>query len=388
METTADLEPMFKPFRCGTLELKNRVVMAPMGRNFAQGGVVGPAYREYYARRARAGVALCVSEAAAIGHPVASTDVMHANFFGDEALAAWRAVVDAVHDAGGSFMPQIWHAGMLRGPAGSDMVPNGELSPIGPSGWAEPLVQPMGWVNAIDHAQQLNDPMTESDIADVIAAFGKAAADAKVVGADGVQIHAAHGYLIDQFFWDRTNRRTDGYGGDLVARTRFAVEVVRECRRQAGDDFPIVLRWSQWKQQDYRVKLAHSPQELERFLAPLSGAGIDIFDCSTRRFWEPEFEGSDLNLAGWTKKLTGKPTITVGSIGLDKENWIEGDEMPLSDAGIASLAPLMERLDRDEFDLVAIGRALIVNPEWPLLLKQGRLDQLRPYSNQSLMELA
>src|SRR5271154_7237886 len=87
-------------------------------------------------------------------------------------------------------------------------------------------------------------------------------------------------------------------------------------RRATGPDFPIILRFSQWKQQDYAARLAKTSDELARFLEPLSTAGVDIFHCSQRRFWEPEFEGSDLNLAGWTKKLTGKPTVTVGRVAL------------------------------------------------------------------------
>jgi len=116
-----------------------------------------------------------------------------------------------------------------------------------------------------------------------------------------------------------TNQRVDGYGGDLVARTRFAVEVIREVRRQVGPEFPASLHFSQWTLQDNHAKLAHSPAELERFLSPLTAAGVDLFHCSQRRFRKPEFEGSSLNLAGWSRKLTGKPTITVGSITLNEE---------------------------------------------------------------------
>ncbi len=381
------MEALFDPLTVKSLKLPNRIVMAPMGRNFAQAGVVGPAYAEYYARRARAGVALIIGEASAIGHPVASSDVMHADFHGSEALAGWAAVAKAVQAEGGLFMPQIWHAGLLRGPAGAELVPNSQLPPVGPSGWAEPLVHRIGWVNAIETAQQLNTPMSQRDIDDVIAAFGTAAKNAQLIGADGVQIHAAHGYLIDQFFWDRTNRRADGYGGNLAARLRFAVEVIEECRRQVGPDFPILFRYSQWKQQDYHVKLAPTPLALEKFLTPLSEAGIDLFDCSTRRFWDAEFAGSDLNLAGWTKKLTGKPTMTVGSVGLSHANWADEGEFSLSNSGLASLAPLIERLQRGEFDLVALGRVLVTNPEWPLLVREGRFAELRPYENQHLSTL-
>jgi 2,4-dienoyl-CoA reductase-like NADH-dependent reductase (Old Yellow Enzyme family) len=132
--------PLFQPFRHKGLSLSNRIVMVPMGRNFARGGVVGSAYADYFARRAAAGVALCIGEASAIGHPVASTNIMHADFHGEAPRAGWEAVAGAVQAAGGRFMPQIWDAGLLRGPVGSDQVPNRHLPPVGPSGWAEPLV--------------------------------------------------------------------------------------------------------------------------------------------------------------------------------------------------------------------------------------------------------
>src|SRR5262249_50190324 len=158
-----DLSALFSPFSVKTLRLANRVVMSPMGRNFAQGGVVGPAYRDYFRRRAAGGVALCIGEASAVEHPVASTDVMHAHFHGDEGLAGWREVARAVHEAGGAFMAQIWHAGLLRGLGPSEQIPNALLPPIGPSGWAEPLVHRVGWINAIETPQRLNEPMSQAD---------------------------------------------------------------------------------------------------------------------------------------------------------------------------------------------------------------------------------
>lgn len=379
---------LFEPVRIGALELPNRIVMAPMGRNFADDGVQPAAFADYFVRRVRGGVGLCTGEASRIDHDVSSSDVMHAAFDSDAALAAWKAIVDAVHAAGGKFMPQLWHVGLLRPPAGNHpQIPNAHLAPVGPSGWAEPLVHTAGWVTPITEAAAIGEPMRQADIDEVIASFARAAVAARGMGCDGINLHAAHGYLIDQFLWDRTNRRDDAYGGDLVRRTRFAAELLAEIRRQVGGDFPIFFRWSQWKQQDYRCKLAQTPQELEHFLAPLVEAGVDLFDCSTRRFWEPEFPGSHLNLAGWVKKITGKPTMTVGSVGLDRSNWSEGDDFSLSDAGVASLEPLMERLEKGEFDLVGVGRMLISNPEWPNLVRDGRFDEIKPYANTDLYEL-
>ena len=168
--------------------------------------------------------------------------------------------------------------------------------------------------------ESAGEPMSQADIDAVIEAYGVAAANAVQVGFDGIEIHAAHGYLIDQHFWEGTNQRTDPYGGDLVSRTRFGVEVASEVRRRVGSEFPLALRFSQWKLQNYDAKLARTPAELGSFLDPLCDAGVDLFHCSTRRFWEPEFAGSNTQrLAGWTKTLTGKPTITVGSVTLNDE---------------------------------------------------------------------
>ena len=159
-------------------------------------------------------------------------------------------------------------------------------------------------------------PMTDEAIADTIAAFGRTAADAVRVGFDAIEIHGAHGYLIDDFFWKVSNSRDDAWGGKtLRARTRFGVEVVRGgadgyARRYAADFSPVAMEGPGLR----RTGGGKTPAEMADWLEPLADAGVDVFHCSQRRFWEPAFEGSDLNLAGWAKKVTGKPTITVGSV--------------------------------------------------------------------------
>ncbi|MBL4788271.1 MAG: 12-oxophytodienoate reductase, partial [Kordiimonadaceae bacterium] len=218
-------------------------------------------------------------------------------------------------------------------------------------------------------------------------AFAKAAADSKAIGFDGVEIHGAHGYLLDQFFWSGLNERSDQWGGSLVARTRFAAEIIKAIRAEVGADFPIILRWSQWKMQEYDAQLAVNPTELEQFLAPLTDAGVDIFHCSTRRFWDPEFEGSDLNLAGWTRKLSGQPTITVGSVGLDAA-FAEKGQAGFSEAKNVDLDKLMARMENEEFDLVAVGRALIANPDWANKVRAAAHDGLAAYTKDMLTKLA
>ncbi|WP_329120806.1 NADH:flavin oxidoreductase [Streptomyces sp. NBC_01465] len=358
-----------RPVQLNGLTVPNRIVMAPMTRQFSPGGIPGEDVVSYYARRAAAGVGLIVTEGTYVGHDSAGDSGRVPRFHGEEQLAGWKKVVDAVHAAGGTIVPQLWHIGMVR-KAGAP--PYAEAPAVGPSG-----------VTSAD-AEVTGKAMTQQDLDDVVAAFAQAAADAERLGFDGVELHGAHGYLVDQFFWEGTNRRTDAYGGSAVARTKFAAEIVAAVRAAVSPEFPILFRYSQWKQQDYDARLAETPEELEAILAPLAAAGVDAFHASTRRYWVPEFEGSDLNLAGWTKKLTGKPTISVGSVGLD------GGDFLRSFAGEGATAKgiddLLDRLESDEFEMVAVGRALLQDPEWAAKVLDGRTDELAAYDAQSALK--
>ncbi|MEO1819682.1 MULTISPECIES: NADH:flavin oxidoreductase [Pseudomonas] len=362
--------PLFKPFTLGNLALSNRIVMAPMTRNFSPKGVPNQAVVDYYRRRAESGVGLIITEGTVVDHAAANGYPNVPHFYGEDALAGWKQVVDAVHAAGGKIAPQLWHVGNVRR-LGTE--PNGDVPGYGP-------------MEKQKDGKVLVKGMTQQDIDDVVAAFAKAAKDAKDVGFDAIELHGAHGYLIDQFFWEGTNQREDQYGGSMENRGRFAVEIIKGVRAAVGADYPIIFRFSQWKQQDYTARLAPTPELLEQFLTPLSDAGVDIFHCSQRRFWEPEFESSELNLAGWTRKITGKPCITVGSVGLDGEFlqfMVNTDKV----AQTANIDGLLERLDADEFDLVAVGRALLVDPQWADKVREGRFDDIAPFSRDALKTL-
>ncbi|MCU1339090.1 MAG: 12-oxophytodienoate reductase [Bryobacterales bacterium] len=361
---TRSAEALFRPFSIKGVTLPNRIVMAPMTRSLSPGGVPGDDVAAYYRRRAEGGVGLIITEGTYPPHPAAGFDPKVPRLYGEAALNGWRRVVEHVHAARGHIFSQLWHVGLQ---VSSGPPPPDGAHPVGPSG---------------EHA------MTQIDIDAAIQAYAQAAHSAQEIGFDGIELHGAHGYLIDQFFWEKTNQRTDHYGGDQVARTRFATEVIHEVRRRVGPDFPVVLRFSQWKIGDYNARLANTPDELEAFLRPLVDAGVDVFHCSTRRFWEPEFEGSDLNLAGWTKKLTGKPTITVGSVTLGADvmtSFASPDPVPAT--GEEGMIELLDRLERGEFDLVAVGRALIANPAWAVKVKAGAIDELRPFDRSLLASL-
>ncbi|MFB5660976.1 NADH:flavin oxidoreductase [Alteribacillus sp. HJP-4] len=364
-KTNISTAPLFETFTSKNLTLENRTVMAPMTRGFSPDGVPGENVAAYYRRRAENGVGLIITEGTGVNHPASVSGVSIPVFYGEKALDGWANVVKEVHQAGGKIVPQLWHVGMTRKDGD---LPNKEAQPVGPSGLS------------LD-GEQLTEPLTENEIAELVEAYAQAAADAKRLGFDGIELHGAHGYLIDQFSWEKTNQRTDRYGGDIISRTRFAVEIIEACRSAVGPDFPIIFRFSQWKMSDYQAKLATTPFELESFLQPLLKAGVDIFHCSTRRFWEPEFEGSDLNLAGWTKKLTGRPVIAVGSVGLD------GEFTSFSGANTTSLDGLIQKLDEDEFDLVAIGRSLLMDPEWVKKVRDGKIQDLLPFNKEALQTL-
>ncbi len=379
--------PLFKPLQVGKqITLKNRIVMAPMTRNRSPNGVPGPDVAAYYRRRAENDVALIVTEGVAVSHPSATGDAGLAEFavpemFGDVALDAWRHVVAEVHAAGGLIFPQLWHQGVMRRegsgryPQAPSMRPSGIWGPSGRR-------TSSGEAYLADMAEPTR-PMTDGEIADVIAAFVESASAAASVGFDGIALHGAHGYLFDTFFWEETNRRDDHFGGDIVGRSRFAAEVVRAIRTALGSELPIMFRFSQWKQQDFDARVAGTPVELERWLGVLVDAGVDILDPSTRVFDTPAFEGSDLSLAGWTRKLTGKPTMAVGSIGLEKDLYAE--MMPGQAIAASNLDRVMARFERGEFDLVGVGRAMIADPAWAIRAREG--TPFKPYTLEDLATL-
>lgn len=368
-----NIQALFKPFHSKNLTLPNRFVMAPMTRAESPGNIPNEINLNYYKARAAGGVGLIISEGTYI-NPYAAEGAFSnpekvPHFYGNEALQGWKTIVDAVHQAGGKFIPQLWHVGSVRQ---TGIAPTPEKPGYGPSAVIHP------------HAAKSELPivMTEKDIESTINDYVVAACNAKKIGCDGIELHGAHGYLLDQFFWDYTNRREDVYGGTSIAeRTRFASDLIKAIRNAIGPDFPIVLRYSQWKLSAYDAKLAHNPQELESFLLPLVDAGVDVFHCSTRRIMNPEFENSNLNLAGWTKKITGKTVITVGSVGLDLDfiKTYQGEKSGNIINYQSTIEDIAQRIEKGEFDLVAVGRSLIADAKLVNKIKANDYDHIIKY---------
>jgi 2,4-dienoyl-CoA reductase-like NADH-dependent reductase (Old Yellow Enzyme family) len=344
------LDALFKPFEFKSLKLPNRVVMAPMTRSFSPGGVATDDVAAYYRRRAEGQVGLIVTEGTGVARDASLNDANIPRFHGEKELAAWKKVVDEVHAAGGLIAPQLWHVGAAKG---KDVL--GKVD--SPSGLSKKGGNPF------------TEPMTDEDVADTIAAFASAAADAKA----GLRRHRAarrprlpdRPVLLGRHQCPRRRLgRSDHRRAQQFRRRDPQGRPRRRGRGLSGDHPPVAVEAA-----GLRGKNAETPQLLEAWLQPLADAGADIFHCSQRRFWEPEFEGSDLNFAGWAKKLTGAPTITVGSVGLSGEFIAafggEGSQP-------ASIDGLLERLDRGEFDLVGVGRALLAGP------RMGGEDPRRP----------
>lgn len=369
---TDSVDALYKPFEYKSLKLRNRLAMAPMTRYFSPGGTVTPEVAEYYSRRAQGGVGLIITEALSPDREIARNHEDIPWFAGDR-RDPWRTVVDKVHRSGAAIAPQIWHPGGARdftfpdSSLGDDLEsPSGLYGPDTPGG----------------------REMTEEDISDALASFVRAAVDAKARGFDALELHGGHGYLFDQFFWSATNKRGDRYGGTSIGeRTRFAKEAIRATREAVGEDMVLLFRISQWKTNMYDARIVHSPMELEQWVRPLADAGVDIFDCSQRRYWEAEFGGSDLNLAGWVKKLTGRPTMTVGSVGLATDVMTDFETDGLSAPTPSTILGVSERLDRGEFDLVAVGRAMIADADWADKVRGRRFGELTGYSVEMMKTL-
>lgn len=355
-----DVSPLFEPFTVKSLTAPNRFAMAPMTRGASPGGVPGANVAAYYRRRAAGGVGLIITEGVFIPDDAAGGQSAVPRLAGDDALTGWSEVTAAVHAEGSAIAAQLWHQGVERG---TEPEFNPHVESVSPSGLA-------------GDASPQGRALTTGELGLVAEHYGTAALNAQGAGFDAIELHGAHGYLLDQFLWERTNVRTDGYGGSAADRLRFPVEVVQSVRAAVGADFPVLYRFSQWKQADYTATLADTPAELEQLLVPLAEAGVDVFHASTRRHYAPAFPnltGPDgqLSLAGWAKRVTGRPTIAVGSVGLQTE-FRPTDGQPVEPMDVDAV---LRQFDNGEFDVIALGRALLSDPEWVNKLRDGRQDE-------------
>ncbi len=340
--------------------------MAPMTRNQSPEGIPTNEVVSYYKRRAEADVGLIITEGVEVSHKASSAYPDVPRLDSEKARDGWKRVVGGIKEHDGAVIAQLWHCGGFRK---LGMGPNPEV----PGHTASGLVRP---------GKRVAHAMSSEDIKETIDAFASDAKYCEEIGFDGVEIHGAHGYLIDNFFWRGTNEREDLYGGSIEKRSQLAANIVKAIRSNVSNNFIVGLRFSQWKQQDYEAKLAASSEELLKVIKQPVDAGLDYLHSSMRRFWESEFEGSDENLAFWTKKLTGLPTISVGSVGLDSD-FIDMS----APASPRNIDKAISDISNKKYDMVAVGRALLADYEWVIKMREGRIKDIIPYTKEALYKL-
>ena len=321
---------LFSPGRIGSLYIKNRIVMAPLGsRLTSENGAVTEDMIEFYSQRASGGTGLIVIEAMGIDYPLAVGKPNHVRFHEDRYMPGHAKLVERIHECGAKTFALLWHAGINRG-----MYEN--TLPVGPSAIYNPFTC------LTPHE------LTQDEIHVIVEKFGQAAARAMACGYDGVNVHAAHGYLISSFVSAATNQRTDAYGGSLGNRLRFPLEILRAIRRHTAKDYPVVFRINGDDFIDGGITMA----EAAEFARALEADGIDAIDVSAGVYGSIDTmiepiqynEGWKLYLSEHIRKNVNVPVFGVGVI---------------LDPGKANQA-----IADGQTDFVAIGRELLAEPQW------------------------
>lgn len=338
------LDKLFSPISIGSLKLENRLVMPPMATNYASPeGFVTRRQIDYYVERARGGVGyLTVEHTGILPQGKASPKMLMIS--SDEHASHIKRLVEAVHEAGGKIVVQINHAGRQAFSAvtGSPIV--------GPS--------PIPALPAMEIPRELS----VGEIAELVEAFTTAAERVKQTGADGVEIHMAHGYLLCSFLSPFSNKRQDRYGGDITGRARFPLEVLKSARARVGADFPIICRLSG----DEYVAGGLNVEDTVQIAKLLEKGGADalhISACNAASGFlnHPPYyvaEGIFVHLAAAVKSIVDIPVVAVGRI---------------------RKPAMADQIIRDEkADLVSMGRALIADPHLPQKARQGRFDEIVP----------
>lgn len=341
------LEKLFTPFRIGSMELKNRMAMAPMATDFANpDGTISQRMIDYFEARARGGVGLIIMEVVTVDElsPYVPKTVA---IWDDKFIPSLKTLTDSIHAHGAKVIPQISHPG----PESLAPLFNG-TQPVGPS------------PTLCHTTKQKCRELTIEEIEKIVEQFGDAARRAREAGCDGLELHAAHSYmLVGSFLSPLRNRRIDAYGGTVHERLKFPLEVIRSIRAKAGEDFPIVMRISG----DMMVSGGQDIRETQYITPILAAAGIDAFEISAGIFPEGMFRiipptGSPLRpnvrLSAAVKEVVDVPVLVVGRI---------------NDPRIAE-----DILNRKEADMVVMGRALLADPEFPNKAAEGRFDDIRP----------
>ncbi|MEG3190839.1 NADH:flavin oxidoreductase [Lysobacter sp. D1-1-M9] len=334
---------LFTPTRIGGVPLKNRVALAPMTRTSAEeDGRPTDEMARYYARFARGCYSLVITEGAYPDEASSQGYRDQPGIANPAHVEAWRRVVDAVHREDGRIFIQLMHAGALsQGNRYTDET-------IGPS-----AVKPVGaqldlYGGHGDFATPRS--MTADDIRAVVDGFVQAARRAREAGFDGVEIHGANGYLLDQFLSDYTNQRTDEYGGSTENRVRFLVEVIGAVRAEVGDGYPVGIRISQGKVNDYDHKWAGGERDAELIFTRIASAGPAFIHITEYDATRPAFDAGE-TLAELATRHARVPVIANGQLGAPER----------AESLIAN----------GHAEVITLGKSALANPDWPRRVMAG-----------------
>jgi len=362
---------LLAPGRIGALELRNRMVMAPMGEDLGDlDGQVSTAQMAYLEARARGGLAMVMLGSVAVSFPVGCSNARQTAISDDRHVAGWREAARRVHRHGSTIAMQLTQAGMNSlqdtmagrpmwvasepGPPGHDDL-YGMVTPDEGAKMMEPFAAPDSklFYKVLDH----------DDIASVIDDFASAVVRAREAGVDGCELHAGHGYLIDGFLSPAKNHRTDEYGGSVENRARILVEIVTEIRARVGDDFAVWCRINSTENRpggmtlDDCIAIARMAEAAGADAVHVSAYHDPAVATGPTDSYAPHVPGLLVGNARALKAALGVPVIAVGRIDPDA-----------ADAAIADGA----------FDFVSMARMILAEPELPNLLAAGHPEEIRP----------
>lgn len=342
------LTKLFEPGRIGNMEIRNRLVMAPMGTSsHDMEGHMNQRTIDYYAKRAEGGVGFIIPQGASV---VPEAHLPHGGAIHDDSfIPGLRKLADAVHGYGARIACQVTHPGVILFAAWSGYQRPPEMEIVGPSP-----------VPCFTY-QVTPRELSRGEIHRLAAAFAEGARRAKEAGFDAVEVHGAHGYFLSAFLSPFRNRRTDEYGGSVENRARFACEVIARIRQKVGADFPLLIRMNGSDFLEGGLTIDEAKQQAAMFVE----AGVDAVDVTastqdSRQWRDLTYmypDGAIVHLAEAIKKAVKVPVITVGKI---------GDPV------------LADRILREgKADFVAMGRALLADPEIANKAREGRLEDIR-----------
>ncbi len=335
---SANANSLFTATDINGVTLRNRWAVAPMTRvSASEDGSANNTMARYYERFARGGFGLVITEGVYTDRAFAQGYLNQPGLTDEGQAQAWRPVVDAVHRHGARFVAQLMHAGAIS--QGNRF----REAAVGPS-----AVQPKGHQMEFYRGKgpyPTPAAMTEEQIADAIEGFAASAARAVAAGFDGVEIHGANGYLIDQFLTDYANQRSDRWGGDTRRRTTLVRAVFEAVRARVGADVPVGVRISQGKVNDFTHKWAGRDQDAEAIFGTLADAGASYIHVTEHRVWEPAFEGRRDSLVALARRYA--PQVRL-----------------IANGGVAD-APRAQEVMAAGADIVALGKAALANPDFP-----------------------